>query len=533
VTAARSTKTIPSGKLPRLHLAASIANRVLPAPPVRHERSALDRAANRSLADAQCRRRLARGHLRPTIGSGERRRRFVWRIVAHAIAHHTARMTPRRTGCNNLPRWIVTDRVLGSGIDSFRGRGTLPPYRSLDATNQEPLPVKITNVEVIPLRMPPAEPRPWWVTTPFSHFTTAQNLRAATPSPRPDVANALVVRIETDAGLTGLGNVGVGAPAVQPIVEHHLAPIVFGADPFAVELLWETMFRATLNFGRKGAAVEAISGVDIALWDLMGQATNQPVYNLLGGKTRDTIRCYASQLYATTDLDALAQEAAAYAAQGFTAMKQRIGYGPADGPAGMRKNLELIKTVRDTIGPDVDLAADAYMGWTVPYAVRMIRQIEDAGLNLAWLEEPVLPDQIDGYAEIAAAVDTPISGGEHEFTRYGFHELIDRGAVDVVQLDVNRVGGISEARKIWAMAAGANLPVLPHAGQLHNYHLIMAHLNSPIAEFFPLLDPPDGNTLFWHVFAGEPTPENGYLTLDRRPGLGLSLNEEFVARYRM
>ncbi len=149
------------------------------------------------------------------------------------------------------------------------------------------------------------------------------------------------------------------------------------------------------------------------------------------------------------------------------------------------------------------------------------------------MEEPVLPDQIAGYAEIARAVDTPISGGEHEFTRYGFRELIDRGAVDIVQLDVNRVGGITEARKIWAMAAGAGLPVLPHAGQLHNYHLIMAHLNSPIAEFFPLLDPPDGNTLFWHVFTGEPVPTDGYLTLDPRPGLGLTLNDEFVTRYRM
>jgi L-alanine-DL-glutamate epimerase-like enolase superfamily enzyme len=375
--------------------------------------------------------------------------------------------------------------------------------------------------------------RSWWVTTPFSHFTAAQDLKRATPAPRSDGASALVVRIETDTGLSGLGNVGVGAPAVQPIVERYLTPILVGADPFAVELLWERMFRTTLNFGRKGAAIEAISGVDIALWDLMGQATGQPVYNLLGGKTRDHIRCYASQLYATTDLDALAREAESYQAQGFTALKQRMGYGPVDGPAGMRKNLELVKTVREVVGPDIELAADAYMGWTVPYAIRMIRQIEDAGLNLAWLEEPVLPDQIDGYAEIARAVDTPISGGEHEFTRYGFHELIERGAVDVVQLDVNRVGGISEARKIWAMAAGASLPVLPHAGQMHNYHLIVAHLNSPIAEFFPLLDPPDGNTLFWHVFAGEPTPVDGHITLADRPGLGLTLNEDFVARYRV
>jgi L-alanine-DL-glutamate epimerase-like enolase superfamily enzyme len=272
--------------------------------------------------------------------------------------------------------------------------------------------------------------------------------------------------------------------------------------------------------------------VDIALWDLMGKITGQPVYNLLGGRTRETIRCYASQLYATTDLDALAAEAAGYAAQGFTAMKQRFGYGPADGPAGMRQNLALLKTVREAVGPDVEVAADAYMGWTVPYAIRMVRMIEDAGLALAWVEEPVLPDDVAGYAEIARAVDTPISGGEHEFTRYGFRELIDRGAVDVVQLDINRVGGITEARKIWAMAAGAGLPVLPHAGQLHNYHLIMAHLNSPIAEFFPEMQPPTGYTLFWRIFTGEPEPENGFITLDDRPGLGWSLNEEFVAAHR-
>lgn len=403
---------------------------------------------------------------------------------------------------------------------------------------KEQSPVRIAKVEVIPLRAPPVPDvvraeRAWWVTNPFSHFTAAPDLRRVTPVPPGDGAQVLVVRVETDAGLVGLGNVGVGAPAVQPIIEHYLTPLLEGADPFAVELLWERMFRATLNFGRKGAAIEAISGVDIALWDIMGQATGQPVYNLLGGRTRETIRCYASQLYATTDLDALAREAERYVAQGFTAVKQRIGYGPADGPAGIRQNLELIKVVRDAVGPDVEVAADAYMGWTVPYAIRMIRMIEDTGLNLAWLEEPVLPDQIEGYAEIARAVDTPISGGEHEFTRYGFRALIDRGAVDIVQLDVNRVGGITEARKIWAMAAGASLPVLPHAGQMHNYHLVLAHLNSPIAEYFPKLDPPDGNTLFWHVFSGEPTPTDGRITLVERPGLGLTLNDDVVAGYRV
>jgi L-rhamnonate dehydratase len=324
----------------------------------------------------------------------------------------------------------------------------------------------------------------------------------------------------------------VGVGPARTIIERNLAPILIGSSIFDRELLWERMFRSTLNFGRRGVAIAAISGVDIALWDLAGLATGQPVFNLLGGRTRERIRCYASQLYATEDLKALASEAADFAGQGFTALKQRFGYGPADGIPGMRKNLELLRVVRDAVGPDVDVAADAYMGWTVSYAIRMIRMIEDAGLHLAWMEEPVLPDNIAGYADIARAVDTPISGGEHEATKYGFRELIDRGAVDIVQLDVNRVGGITEAQKIWAMAAGASLPVLPHAGQSHNYHLIMSHLNSPIAEYFPEMFPPTGYTLFWRIFDGEPVPENGSISLDDRPGLGLTLNEAFLTAQR-
>jgi L-rhamnonate dehydratase len=174
------------------------------------------------------------------------------------------------------------------------------------------------------------------------------------------------------------------------------------------------------------------------------------------------------------------------------------------------------------------------MGWDARYAIRMIHMLEDAGMQLAWVEEQVMPDDIDGYARVAAECDTLISGGEHEFTRYGFRELIGRHAVDIVQIDVNRAGGITEARKIWAMAAAHDLPVLPHAGQMHNYHLIMAHMNSPIAEFFP---PPagfaDGNELFWTAFVGEPLPQDGYITLPDRPGLGLELNWETIGAARI
>jgi L-rhamnonate dehydratase len=340
----------------------------------------------------------------------------------------------------------------------------------------------------------------------------------------------LIVEIETDDGLVGLGSVGAARGNAIHTIENHLKPIVMGENPFDVELLWERMYRQTVKFGRKGMAVEAISGVDIALWDLMGKATAQPLYNLLGGRTRDRIRLYASKLYPANDLDQVAREAASYVQQGFTAIKFRFGFGPRQGNPGMRKNMELLQIVRQAVGPDIEVAADVHMGWDVPYSIRMIRRLEDAGLDLAWLEEPVMPDDIDGYAKIAAAVDTPIAGGEHEFTRYGFKQLIERGAIDIVQLDVNRAGGITEAIKIWALAAAYNLPVIPHAGQMHNYHLIMAKMNSPMAEYFP---PPEGacdsNDVFWEIFDGEPEAQAGYLYLGEAPGLGITLKTKLRA----
>jgi L-alanine-DL-glutamate epimerase-like enolase superfamily enzyme len=347
---------------------------------------------------------------------------------------------------------------------------------------------------------------------------------------------AVLVRITTDEGLEGIGSAGVGNGAAAYVLEHHLKPILLGQNPFDVELLWEKMYRSTLNYGRKGLVIEAISAVDIALWDILGKAAGQPVYNLLGGKTSERIPVYASRLYAHADLDALAFQAERFRKQGFRAMKHRFGYGPRDGLEGMRRNLELSRTVRNAVGPDIEVMADAYMGWDVTYAIRMIRMLEDAGLNLKWIEEPVIPDEIDGYARIRREVHTPISGGEHEFTRYGYRELIRREAVDILQPDVNRVGGITEARKIWAMAAAYNIPVIPHAGQMHNYHLVISHLNSPMAEYFPR--PSEGgslddDTLFWELFIGEPRAQNGFIRLPDKPGLGLELNWPQIRKWAM
>jgi L-rhamnonate dehydratase len=331
----------------------------------------------------------------------------------------------------------------------------------------------------------------------------------------------LIVEIFTDDGLVGIGNAALSPRITKQVIDHYLAPLLIGENPWDIEFLWQHMYRKTMAFGRKGIGMVAISAVDIALWDILGKSAKQPVYRLLGGRTKPKIPVYASRLY-STPLDELASESKRYKDEGYQAMKLRFGWGPTDGPEGMRKNLDLVRTVRETVGDDVDIMADAYMGWNLDYAKRMIPRLEEA----------VIPDDIHGYAELKKAGRVPISGGEHEFTLYGFRELIEARAVDYIQFDTNRVGGLTQARKIAALAEAHSIPVIPHAGQMHNYHIVMASLNSPMAEFFPKVDVEVGNELFWYCFDGEPVPVDGYIDLDENtPGLGLTVNEESLKNF--
>jgi L-rhamnonate dehydratase len=339
----------------------------------------------------------------------------------------------------------------------------------------------------------------------------------------------LIVEVFTDAGLVGIGNAALAPRITKQVIDLYLKPLLIGKDPFDYEFLWQHMYRQTMAFGRKGVAMVAISAVDIALWDVMGKAAHQPVFKLLGGRTKPKIPVYASRLY-SQPLDQLSQEAASYKAQGYQAMKLRFGWGPLDGAAGMQRNLELLRTVREAIGYETDLMADAYMGWTLDYARRMLPLLEP--FHLRWLEEPVIPDDIQGYAALKALGRVPIAGGEHEHTIYGFRELLDARAVDYIQFDTNRVGGITQARKVQALAESCSVPVVPHAGQMHNFHVVMSSLNSPIAEFFPAVDVEIGNELFWYIFDGEPTPVNGYIDLrEDVPGLGITIKEDALQQF--
>ncbi len=341
----------------------------------------------------------------------------------------------------------------------------------------------------------------------------------------------LIVEVGLADGTVGLGNCALAPSVAKVIVDEMLAPLVLGEEAFDVEHIWQRMYRSTMAWGRKGIGMAAISAIDIALWDAMGKSVGKPVFRLLGGRTKPAIPVYASKLY-SQPLDSLAAEAQSYLDQGYTMMKLRLGWGPRDGAAGMQRNLALVRTVREVVGDGVDVMVDCYMGWTLDYALRMLPLL--APFNLRWIEEPLIPDDIAGYAELRRRSPIPIAGGEHEFTLLGFRQLLDAGALGVIQYDTNRVGGITAAQKINALAEAHQIPVVPHAGQMHNYHLVMASLNCPMAEYFPVHAVEVGNELFHYIFAGEPAPVRGQLQLDDDlPGLGISVSDRHLARFEV
>jgi L-alanine-DL-glutamate epimerase-like enolase superfamily enzyme len=328
---------------------------------------------------------------------------------------------------------------------------------------------------------------------------------------------AVFVQVETDEGAIGIG--GPITHEVAYIIDRQFRHLLGGEDPRATERLWDKMYRQAVH-GRKGATMMAISVLDCALWDLRGRWAGQPVYRLLGGPVRTAIPAYASALGYAIEPERAAARAGEFVAQGYRATKWFVRDGPTDGREGLRRNVELVRALREAVGPDVDIMIDAWMSWDVPYTLRMAEAL--AEYDPRWIEEPVLPDKVGAYAAIRGRSRVPIAGGEHEYTRWGLKGLMDAGAVDVLQPDIYWAGGISELVKICALASTYDLPVIPHGHSTPaTAHLIAAMPVTlcPLLEYLI-----KWNAIHQFFLASPLQPVDGVVTVPDSPGLGMDLD---------
>lgn len=359
----------------------------------------------------------------------------------------------------------------------------------------------------------------------------------------------LLVQVHTDDGIVGLGEAaayGGFLESTEAVILGELRQTILGQDPFRIERLWSMMASRAHQRGRQGMLMMAISGIDIALWDIIGQATRTPLYRLLGGY-RDMLNVYASAGFyaAGKDASALAEEVGRYASQGFRAVKIKVGRNPEvmsnllhDMPhpgyatVSLEEDIERVRLARKAVGKGVSLAIDANNAWTPSIALKFMREVES--FDISWLEEPVATDDIEGSALVAQQLDTPIAGYETETGLPGFRELISRRAVDIVQPDAIWTGGITECRKIAALAQAYGLTVIPHVfssavSSIANMHLIASLPNAGLLEFDQ-----NPNPLRTELF-DEPITlsATGTVRLPDRPGLGVTLNSETIERYRI
>ncbi len=340
----------------------------------------------------------------------------------------------------------------------------------------------------------------------------------------------IFLRVETDEGVYGTAGPVAGEQA--SIIATQLRPLLVGEDPRATELIWDRIYRAQVH-GRKGPPMMALSALDCALWDLKGKWLDQPLYRLLGGPTRERIPAYASALGYSVEPERAATRARALVEEGWRATKWFFRYGPGSGQEGIEHNVALVRALRDAVGPDVDLMLDAWMSWDLPYAVQVGRRI--AEFRPRWLEEPTLPDKLEVYAQIRRALQPlgiPVSGGEHEYTRWGLKLYMDAQAVDVLQPDIYWCGGISETLKICAIASTYDIPVVPHGHSVPaTCHLIAAQPPNvcPLLEYLV-----KWNTVHQWFLKTPIVPQGGGVDVAslNQPGLGMEIDEAKVTDQR-
>lgn len=347
---------------------------------------------------------------------------------------------------------------------------------------------------------------------------------------------ALVVEIRTDTGLVGWGDCYGPAAINRAIIDNVLKAGLIGRDPFDVEVLWEELYNKIKDYGLTGMTIASISGIDIALWDLIGKAVNKPIHKLIGGAFRTQLQAYATGLY-FKDMNRLNEEAVAeargYVEQGFKAVKMKIGLG------SVKKDIDRVAAVRDAIGPDVQLMVDANHCFNVPQAIAIGRELEK--LDILWFEEPISPEDIAGYAELRGKLDIAIAGGENEFAKFSFRHILESRAMDIVQPDVCAAGGITECKKIAAMAQAHSVQCVPHAwgtaiGLAATMHYLASLPFTPpcLVPIPPMLEYEQTfNPFRDELSSTELTHKNGFVTVPDGPGLGIDVKYEVLERYRV
>jgi len=381
--------------------------------------------------------------------------------------------------------------------------------------------LKITDVRTHVLRSPLAQP--------FAFSQGWVSSRGAT-----------LVEVTTDEGIVGWGEAlcqGLQPPEIAAAaVTSALRPLALGTDPLEPEVLWHRMYHHTRDYGLKGAVIGAISGVDIALWDICGKARGEPVARLLGGMFRDRVQAYATGFYRIQGKDEaarLAAEAKQRHAEGFRAMKFKLGFGIED-------DLAVMRAVREaTAGLAYEAMIDTNHAYGVAEAIRLGRGIEEQGWKLRWYEEPVTQEDLDGYGEVRRALATPVAGGENEFTLFGFRELFARRAVDLAQPDICAAGGFTGCRHIVSLAHAHGVQVNPHVwgsavGQAASLQLIAAIPEAHHSLFAsqPLLEFDMSSHPFRERLTDRPLRQkDGWVEVPRRPGLGVEVSREVVRQY--
>ena len=333
------------------------------------------------------------------------------------------------------------------------------------------------------------------------------------------------VRVESDDGASGM--FGPIFDETVPVLLTKLRPHLLGRDPLAYELIWDLLYRQDRH-ARKGYEMMAISAVDCALWDLRSKVLGQPIHRLLGGPTRERVDCYASMLGHSLEPELVRERAREMVSLGYRAQKWFFRYGPGQGLEGMEKNVELVRTVREAVGPTVEIMFDFFMGADATYAIRLAERI--AEFRPRWIEEPVPPDRFGDFAAIRRASRVPLATGEHEYTRWGFLQLLQHEAVDVIQADPDWCGGISELVKICALASAYGRHVVPHGHSLHAAVNVIAGQSPtvcPMAEYLVR-----AQASKQHFLKRRLVPEGGSIALPTEPGLGLDLDESKLEERR-